>query len=377
MENETVADAEIKDDVKQSDSETGMDAGTSPLPENSEATAKSSEDDPALVAELEEWQQKVQQQRQMIAQSDRDRSEIRATIERLQQQVASLTSEREHLLKGGALEDAQERQNELEARLLSVKEEKADIEASIAQQEAELAAARSAAAVAAESADAAAAKLAKEEKRLEVQRQLAEPAEAEATAAEERLQSMVAVEEVQQREREAKECREALVSVDKEARQLRLALADALSSGTDLSTAKRELEVLRDSQAAASQRVKVLEDVNAQLEGRIAQVQADIQSLKKNSVDLRSEGDLMKEVIISQSEELLRKVEDLTEEEKVADQDRRQLLATAARLAEEQAAERAWRPLWVMLAFTTQDHLTDRDPRSHVGVSGDPSGVFS
>ena len=36
-----------------------------------------------------------------------------------------------------------------------------------------------------------------------------------------------------------------MVSVDKETRQLRLALADALSSGTDLSVAKRELDILR------------------------------------------------------------------------------------------------------------------------------------
>ena len=34
--------------------------------------------------------------------------------------------------------------------------------------------------------------------------------------------------------------------------------AEALSSGTDLSMAKRELEVLRDAQEAASHRVKVL-----------------------------------------------------------------------------------------------------------------------
>eukprot|EP00441_Pelagodinium_beii_P037890 CAMPEP_0197638870 /NCGR_PEP_ID=MMETSP1338-20131121/13669_1 /TAXON_ID=43686 ORGANISM="Pelagodinium beii, Strain RCC1491" /NCGR_SAMPLE_ID=MMETSP1338 /ASSEMBLY_ACC=CAM_ASM_000754 /LENGTH=510 /DNA_ID=CAMNT_0043211523 /DNA_START=73 /DNA_END=1603 /DNA_ORIENTATION=- len=339
---EARTDAETKDGVKQpstSEKEHMPDeAGKSVLPEGLEASARSHEEednDDALLAELEEWRQKVQQQRHTVAKSENERTRIREEVARLKQQVDSLTSEREHLLKGGALEDAEEKQKELEAKLLSVREEKADIEASIAQQEQELAAARSAAAAAAESANASAEKLAKEEKRLHLQRQEVEGAEAYALAAEERLQSMVAVEEVQDREREAKQCREALASVDKEARQLRLALADALSSGTDLSTAKRELEVLRDSQEAAAQRAKALEGVNMQLERRIAQVEEEIQRLKKGTVDLRSEGDLMKEVIISQSEQLLRKVEDLTEEEKVADEDRRQLLATAARLAEE------------------------------------------
>ena len=50
--------------------------------------------------------------------------------------------------------------------------------------------------------------------------------------------------------------REALVSVDKEARQLRLALADALASGTDLSMAKGELAVLREAQSAATERLQ-------------------------------------------------------------------------------------------------------------------------
>ncbi|CAE7469362.1 unnamed protein product [Symbiodinium natans] len=99
--------------------------------------------------------------------------------------------------------------------------------------------------------------------------------------------------------------------------------------------AKRELEVLRDAQEAASQRVQDLESVNAQLEKRIEQVQADIAALRKGTVDLRSEEDLMREVIVTQSEQLLRKVEDLTAEEKLAAEDRRHLLERAARLASE------------------------------------------
>eukprot|EP00435_Cladocopium_sp_Y103_P015609 s2626_g3.t2 len=174
-----------------------------------------------------------------------------------------------------------------------------------------------------------------QESRLDKQRQSLAAAEAAVAAAEKRLETMVSVEEVQRCEKEARAYREALVSVDKEARQLRLALAEALSSGTDLSMAKRELQVLRDAQEAASQRVQALESVNEQLEKRIAQVEAEIATLKKGTVDLRSEEDLMREVIVSQSEQLLRRVEDLTAEEQLAAEDRRQLLATAAQLAAE------------------------------------------
>ncbi|CAJ1403608.1 unnamed protein product [Effrenium voratum] len=286
-------------------------------------------------AELAEWQHKVAAQRENIAQSERERGELRAEVERLQQAVASLTSERDRLLRGGAARDAEDKNRELEAKLESLREEKTEIESGLAQQEAELAQARRLAAQAAESGDAAAEELREEEARLEKQQQSVAAAEAAAAAAEQRLQSMVSVEEVQRCEKEAKSYREALVSVDKEARQLRLALADALSSGTDLSMAKRELEVLRDAQEAASQRVKALESVNDQLENRIAQVEGEIASLRKGTVDLRSEEDLMREVIVSQSEQLLRRVEDLTAEEKLAAEDRRQLLATAAQLADE------------------------------------------
>jgi len=288
-----------------------------------------------LEAELADWRRKVLAQRESIAQSERERGELRAEVERLQHSVASLTSERDRLSRGGAAKDAEDRARELEVKLQTLKEEKAEIESGLAQQETELAAARLAAAKATEDADAVAKELLEEEARLDKQRQSLSAAEAATAAAEKRLESMVSVEEVQRCEKEARSYREALVSVDKEARQLRLALADALSSGTDLSMAKRELEVLRDAQEAASHRVKALESVNEQLEKRIAQVEAEIATLKKGTVDLRSEEDLMREVIVSQSEQLLRRVEDLTAEEKLAAEDRRQLLATAAQLAAE------------------------------------------
>eukprot|EP00930_Biecheleria_cincta_P006243 TRINITY_DN107227_c0_g1_i1.p1 TRINITY_DN107227_c0_g1~~TRINITY_DN107227_c0_g1_i1.p1 ORF type:complete len:498 (-),score=156.18 TRINITY_DN107227_c0_g1_i1:54-1547(-) len=305
-----------------------------------ETGTRSDTDDAALLAELEVWRQKVQEQRKLIAQSDVVRGELRSSVEKLQKREAELTAERERLVRGGAAEEAKQRHEELQVKLETLKKEKAKVEEGLAQQEDALIYARQAAASAAETANAAAAQLSEEEAKLEKLRKAAEEAEASAAAAEKRLESMVSVEEVQRCEKESQEFREALVSVDKETRQIRLALADALSSATDLSMAKRELEILRESQEAASQRVRDLEKVNAQLETRIAQIQSDIAALKKGTVDLRSEEDLMREVIVTQNEQLLRKVEDLTDEEKIAEEDRRQLLATAARLtAEVESAE--------------------------------------
>ncbi|CAK8989441.1 unnamed protein product [Durusdinium trenchii] len=322
--------------------EESVDPGTETPPSADAEAPRSPADDsssspvsPSLEAELVEWRRKVLSQRENIAQSERERGELRAEVERLQQKVASLTSERDRLSRGGAVQDAEERNHDLEAKLETLKQQRAEIESGLAQQEAQLAEARRSAAQAAEEANVAAKELHEEEARLEKQRQALAAAQAAADAAQRRLESMVSVEDVQRCEKETKSYREALVSVDKEARQLRLALADALSSGTDLSMAKHELEVLKDAQESASQRVKALESVNEQLEKRIAQVEADIAALHKGTVDLRSEEDLMREVIVSQSEQLLRRVEDLTAEEKLAAEDRRQLLATAAQLGAE------------------------------------------
>lgn len=301
-------------------------AGSTALTESAESSSPLS---PSLEAELADWRRKVLSQRESIAQSERERGDLRSEVERLQQKVSSLTSERDRLSRGGAAKDAEDRTRELEAKFEALKEEKAEIESGLAQQKAELEASRLAAA------KVAARELSEEESRLDKQRQSLAAAEAAVAAAEKRLENMVSVEEVQRCEKEARAYREALVSVDKEARQLRLALAEALSSGTDLSMAKRELQVLRDAQEAASQRVQALESVNEQLEKRIVQVEAEIATLKKGTVDLRSEEDLMREVIVSQSEQLLRRVEDLTAEEQLAAEDRRQLLATAAQLAAE------------------------------------------
>eukprot|EP00439_Symbiodinium_sp_Y106_P012981 s3795_g1.t3 len=194
----------------------------------------------------------VATQRETIAQSERERAELRADVERLQQKVQSLTGERDRLLRGGAAEDAEAKHRELQARLETLRHQKLEIESGICQQEEELEAVRRAAAAAADAAN--------------------DPWPKEWRKAE-------AHPDVQIREREAR------------------------------------------SQEAASQRVQDLESVNAQLEKRIDQVQADIAALRK--------------VIVTQSEQLLRKVEDLTAEEKLAAEDRRHLLERAARLASE------------------------------------------
>jgi len=140
---------------------------------------------------------------------------------------------------------------------------------------------------------------------------------------------------VQEREAEARDLREALRAAEREARHLRAALAEALSSGADLPNALRELGVLRESTEAAARRLRGLEELNGQLEGRISQLEGQVARLRKGAVDLRSEEDLMREVIVQQSEHLVRRVEDLTDERTAADADRQQLLNTAAGLLAE------------------------------------------
>ena len=66
----------------------------------------------------------------------------------------------------------------------------------------------------------------------------------------------------------------------------------------------------------------------------IVQNKEDVSRLRKGTVDVESERELMREVIVQQSESLLRKVEDLSEERKTAEDDRKQLLGLAADLCE-------------------------------------------
>jgi len=152
--------------------------------------------------------------------------------------------------------------------------------------------------------------------------------------AEARLAGMISVEEVQRVEGESRRFREAIEAADVEARRLRSALADALSTVADLPNALQELAVLRRSAEGAAERMQALETVNAQLQGKVEKLAKEISSLRRGAVDLHEEEGLMREVIIQQSENLLRKVEDLTDERSTADADRKRLLEAAAELLE-------------------------------------------
>lgn len=67
-----------------------------------------------------------------------------------------------------------------------------------------------------------------------------------------------------------------------------------------LPTLLQEFGVLKESAAVATRRVKALEEFNEQVECRISQLQTDIVVLRKGTVDLKSEGELMQEVMQQQ-----------------------------------------------------------------------------
>jgi len=164
--------------------------------------------------------------------------------------------------------------------------------------------------------------------------------EQSALAAEEHLTQMVAVDEVHKHEAECRRCREELKNQDKEARQFRVALAEALSTGTDLPNTMQELTLLKESTSAANARVQSLQELNEQIQTRIADIEKQNSRLRKGAFDLQNESELMRDVIMQQNDELLRKVDDLTEERKTADADRKQLLsATADLMSEVDSAE--------------------------------------
>merc|ERR1719253_149771 len=125
---------------------------------------------------------------------------------------------------------------------------------------------------------------------------------------------MVTVEQLHKHEADGREWAEALRTSEREARQLRVALAEALSSGTDLPNTMQELTLLKQSTVAATNRVQSLEDVNKQIHLRIVEINEQNRKLRKNQFDVQNESDLMREVIVEQNETLLRKVDDLTEE---------------------------------------------------------------
>lgn len=286
---------------------------------------------PELLAELAEWEDKRLQQAETMAASQAARASLRAQVEELQKQIAALTKDKERCSEGLAAE-VRKMCNSLVGRRAELAEETARLELTITEQEQQLgdlqvalkdhtheaSTSGSRSAAVAEEAEALVVEATKVRNAME--------------KAEVRLRSMVAVDEVQKYEGEAKQFAESIRRLSQEISQLRVALADALSSASDMQNTKHMMDVLKESVAQSAERVNALEEINAKLRGKLEQVNAGIAQLRTGTVDLSSEGELMREVIVQQSENLARRIEDLTEERKVADADRSQLLDTTARL---------------------------------------------
>eukprot|EP00927_Polykrikos_kofoidii_P050524 TRINITY_DN44421_c0_g1_i1.p1 TRINITY_DN44421_c0_g1~~TRINITY_DN44421_c0_g1_i1.p1 ORF type:complete len:840 (-),score=199.78 TRINITY_DN44421_c0_g1_i1:123-2642(-) len=287
---------------------------------------------PEQVSEKAMWERRVLEQQEALGRSQRARAEVRASVEKLQQRIAWLTTDCQRLRSGGIGADIVARRAALRQEVEELNE--AQRGASIRTREAEA----SKAAVEKACAEAVAASVAanteledarKEEAALAAAVGCAQDARA---AAKQRLQNMVHVDRLQACEAEVIRDREDIATALREARQLRVALAEAISSGTDLPNTLKELSLLKESAELAGKRIVSLEEFNSQLEGRVQQINEEIRSLRKGTVDLRSEGELMRDVIIEQSEQLLQRVEFLTDESRTAKEDRKQLLGRAADL---------------------------------------------
>ncbi|CAK0850739.1 unnamed protein product [Prorocentrum cordatum] len=307
--------------------------GSGPLPALARPARERLGDQAAAAAELAEWRQLALQQREELQRNGQLRTELRTDAEALQKQLGALGAERERLSSGGAAVDAEVHVCNLQAQLAQTRARQIAGARELERLEAELGEARAAAAEAAASAEAGAAELGEAEREragLEAETRNAEDDIARAT--EERLAGMVSTEEIQRREAESERSREAIREAVRE-----LQTVAAGSRGRPL---QRRRPAKRSDGAAGAARVRrgrdqgrqPLEDFNAQLEGRIKQLEEEIAQLRTGAVDLASEEELLREAVVQQSETSLRRVEDLTDERKTADADRRQLLATAAEL---------------------------------------------
>jgi len=276
----------------------------------------------------------VAEQRASIEVSNRERGSLRAGVEEAKNRQIELQAEQERLTSGGSAVEVEAQRAKLEATLAELAEKHYEVSAELPYAASELAGARG-------SAEAASSSARQWEEELQVREQHRSEVEGwalvageSAAIAEARLAGMISVEEVQRVEGESRRFREAIEAADVEARRLRSALADALSTVADLPNALQELAVLRRSAEGAAERMQALETVNAQLQGKVEKLAKEISSLRRGAVDLHDEEGLMREVIIQQSENLLRKVEDLTDERSTADADRKRLLEAAAELLE-------------------------------------------
>jgi len=276
-----------------------------------------------------EWQQRVQEQRAAVSKQSSLRSETRVAVEELQKRIEALASEREYIINGGA---ASARRESLEARFAALQQDEAALKDNLCQSKARVVAAHASHQEALQHADDRKAELhVQEEQRAHVEAEVEAVEEAAKTTAK-CMANRVQVGDVQACEAKTRQHREALRSIDREARQLRVALAESLSSSADLPNALQELEVLRESSQMATRRVEALEDLNNQLQTKIAQLQSDAGRLKTGEVDLRSEEELMREVMFQQSDSFVRRVENLADEGATAVADKKQLLATAGDL---------------------------------------------
>lgn len=174
---------------------------------------------------------------------------------------------------------------------------------------------------------------------------------------ENRLRCMVAVELLQQTEAENKRLSSELSSTQDECQKLRAALADNWAKGADamqqaashstqhdsdlsngtnsvqelvrLNALQEELESLASLQKQSScevSRIQQLERTNASLEQKLQQLAEKNAELRSRDIDLEDEGQAMREVLVSQNEQFIQKIDDLTEERKSIKADREKLL---------------------------------------------------
>lgn len=285
------------------------------------------------MARQDSWQQKVQEQRDALNESSKARVEARSSIEEWQKQVTGLQEKHRRLTsKEGPAADVEAERQSMRERLPELESRRLFALDGVVTAGAEVNASKEAAPASADALVTSAEALEECERRRCEMEDFLQVAQEATAAAEERLTRMIPVEAVQRTETEATARREALEAAEGESRRLRVALAEALSSGADIANAMEEIAVLRESSERAAQRMKDVEAMNGQLETKLKQLNEEIAGLRERSVDMRSEEELMREVIVQQNEDLLRRVEELTDERKTGDADRKQLLETTAEL---------------------------------------------
>lgn len=268
----------------------------------------------------------VEQQKQLLDESQKLRSEVRNSVEALKRDIDALAAESKELASpsesaGAARRAAMEVQvSQLKAAIAAAqraaeedKDELLLIETPLnnfKETTVNLAPAVEAAAEKAVAAEAVALR-----------------AEQAAEQSEAKLVVMVEAEALREVERELSSKKEQLSELEKEGRQLRVALAEALRDAPTL-----ELGALKEAAESAARRVEALEKLNKMLEERVAKVEAENTRLVRGAVDLQGEEAVMREMLMQHNETFLEKVDAMTEEHRAAVMDRRRLLEGTANL---------------------------------------------